>query len=253
MSVRECTRICVCVRARTCVCVHAHMCVHACIPACTCTPDLVCSLIIFVQRILKRTLLFFFVSTSVLACTHTHTHTHTGVGVRKAGLCSTMELVGGCLKCTLQTPTHQLVCFNWRKACLLLWCNRTHARWACVPEVQVRIPSRGRWAFFPSCRQPYLSSFSDTHTHTHTHTHTNLHAHTRTHARTHAYTHLGVCRNTSICIIGQERSCKKKLLVHVCARWLPGGFIFVQIFHFLMTVFSFYKQKISSWITAMSL
>ena len=32
-------------------------------------------------------------------------------------------------------------------------------------------PVEGNGHFFPSCRQLYLSSFSDTHTHTHTHTH----------------------------------------------------------------------------------
>ena len=33
-------------------------------------------------------------------------------------------------------------------------------------------PVEGNGRFFPSYRQLYLSSFSDTHTHTHTHTHT---------------------------------------------------------------------------------
>ena len=36
---------------------------------------------------------------------------------------------------------------------------------------------RGEWALFPSCRQLYLSSFSDTHTHTHTHTRVRAYTH----------------------------------------------------------------------------
>ena len=53
------------------------------------------------------------------------------------------------------------------------------ARWTRVPEVQVRIPSRGMGTFFYSCRQLYLSSFSYTH----------IHAHTRTHMRACTHTH----------------------------------------------------------------
>ena len=40
--------------------------------------------------------------------------------------------------------------------------------------------------FFPSCRQLYLSSFSDTHKHTHTHTYTHIHTHEHTHTRARA-------------------------------------------------------------------
>ena len=52
-------------------------------------------------------------------------------------------------------------------------------------------PVEGNGHFFPSYRQLYLSSFSDTHTHTHTHTHAHTHArtHTHTHTHTHAHTH----------------------------------------------------------------
>ena len=38
-------------------------------------------------------------------------------------------------------------------------------------------PVEGNGHFFPSYRQLYLLSFSDTHTHTHTHTHTCMHTH----------------------------------------------------------------------------
>ena len=40
-------------------------------------------------------------------------------------------------------------------------------------------PVEGNGHFFPSCRQLYLSSFSDTHTHTHTHTRMRMHMHTQ--------------------------------------------------------------------------
>ena len=62
------------------------------------------------------------------------------------------------------------VCFKWREVCLLSWCNRKHDG-----RLSQRYRFESRWGnghFFPSCRQLYLSSFSDTHTHTHTHTHT---------------------------------------------------------------------------------
>ena len=45
---------------------------------------------------------------------------------------------------------------------------------------RVRRPCvKGNGHFFPSCRQLYLSSFSDTHTHTHTHTHARARARAR--------------------------------------------------------------------------
>ena len=47
-------------------------------------------------------------------------------------------------------------------------------------------PVEGNGHFFPSYRQRYLSSFSDTHIHTHAHTH---HTQARTHACTHTHTH----------------------------------------------------------------
>ena len=59
-------------------------------------------------------------------------------------------------------------------------CPRGVIRWARIPEVQVRIPSRGMGTFSPHA---ISSIFRLSLTHTHTHTHA------RTHARTHAHTH----------------------------------------------------------------
>ena len=107
------------------------------------------------------------------------------------------------------------VCFDWREACLLSWCNRKHegrisqryrfesrrGEWAlfslmpsalsfvflwhththththtrgvirstmgAYPRGTSSNPVSGNGHFFPSYRQLYLSSFSDTHTHTH--------------------------------------------------------------------------------------
>ena len=68
--------------------------------------------------------------------------------------------------------THARTC----EACLPSWCIRTH-----VGRVSQRYrfeSPRGEWALFLSCRQLYLSSFSDTHTHTRAHTQTQTHTHT---------------------------------------------------------------------------
>ena len=50
------------------------------------------------------------------------------------------------------------------EACLLSWCGRKHD--GRIPEVQVRIPSRGRGTFFPHA---VSSIFRHSLTHTHTH------------------------------------------------------------------------------------
>ena len=55
-------------------------------------------------------------------------------------------------------------------------------------------PVEGNGHFFPSYRQLYLSSFSDTHTHTHTHTHIHTHTRTHTYTNTHTHTHAQWCR-----------------------------------------------------------
>ena len=64
--------------------------------------------------------------------------------------CFMMELAGECLKCLFRL-------MGGVPALLVL----SEARWACITEVQVRFPSRGMGTF-PSYRQLYPSSFSDT-------------------------------------------------------------------------------------------
>ena len=54
-------------------------------------------------------------------------------------------------------------------------------------------PVEGNGHFFPSYRQLYLSSISDTHTHTHAHTHMHTHTHTHTRTRAHAHMQLLTC------------------------------------------------------------
>ena len=79
------------------------------------------------------------------ARTHTHTHTHTYLKYRRC----------------------RLSCLPFVFHFTLFHCDtRAHA------HTHSHIPPRGMGTFFCSCRQLYLSSFSDTHTHTHTHTHT---------------------------------------------------------------------------------
>ena len=86
------------------------------------------------------------------------------------------------------------VCLNWREACQpsWSWCNRKEDGRV---SQSYRFECRwGEWALFRSCRQLYLSFFSDTHTHnTHTHTHT-----THTQICTRACTH--ICTNTCACM-----------------------------------------------------
>ena len=95
--------------------------------------------------------------------THTHTHTntykytqtHIGVGVfRNACLCFTMELVGECLKCFASTDA--------RRACCRGVIGSTMGA---HPRGTGSNPVEGNGHFFPSCRQLYFSSFSDTQTH----------------------------------------------------------------------------------------
>ena len=68
--------------------------------------------------------------------------------------CFTIELTGECLKCLFRLT-------GGVPAVVV----QSEALWARIPEIQVRIPSRAMGTFFPSYRQLYLSSFSDTHTH----------------------------------------------------------------------------------------
>ena len=77
------------------------------------------------------------------------------------------------------------ICFDWREVCQPSWCNRKHGGRV---SQRYRFESlRGEWALFSSCRQLYLSSFSDTHTHTHGRA--RAHTHTHTHTHTYAHTH----------------------------------------------------------------
>ena len=100
-----------------------------------------------------------------LSLTHTHTHTHTHARTHAR----------------THTHTH----------------THTHLIGSTVgayPRGTGSNPVEGNRHFFPSYRQLYLSSFSDTHTHTHT-THARTQTdrqtdrHTHTHARTHGRTH----------------------------------------------------------------
>ena len=81
---------------------------------------------------------------------------------------------------------------------VLLFTTHTHTRWARIPEVQVRIPSRGMGTFSPhavssifrlSLTHKHAGAHTRTRTRTHTHTHTRTHARTHTHAHTHTHTH----------------------------------------------------------------
>ena len=65
--------------------------------------------------------------------------------------CFTIELTGECLKCLCRLT-------GGVPAVVV----QSEALWARIPEIQVRIPSRAMGTFFPSHRQLYLSSFSDT-------------------------------------------------------------------------------------------
>ena len=63
--------------------------------------------------------------------------------------CFTIELTGECLKCLFRVT-------GGVPAVVV----QSEARWARIPEIQVRIPSR-TMGIFPSYRQLYLSSFPD--------------------------------------------------------------------------------------------
>ena len=95
--------------------------------------------------------------------------------------CFTIELTGECLKCLFR--------LTGGVPALVV---QSEARWARIPEIQVRIPSRAMGTFFPHTVSS-IFRLSLTHTHTHTqHTHTHTHTHTRarvlTHKRMHAKT-----------------------------------------------------------------
>ena len=105
-------------------------------------------------------------------CARTHTHTHARVHTQQLE-CFVMH---ACVSWWTWWASVWSVCFNWRKVCLLSWCNRKHDG-----HVSQRYRFESRWGnghSFPSCRQLYLLSFSEKkniHTHTQTHTHTHTH------------------------------------------------------------------------------
>ena len=88
------------------------------------------------------------------AHTHTHTHTHTQLE------CFVMH---ACVSRWSWRVSVWSVCFDRREACLPSWCNRKHG--GRVSQRYRSNPVEGNGHFFPSWRQLYLSSFSDTHTH----------------------------------------------------------------------------------------
>ena len=95
--------------------------------------------------------------------THTHTHTHT----HTMHDCFTIELAGECLKCLFRLT-------GGAPAVVV----QSEARWARIPEIQVRIPSRAMGTFFPHTVSSIFRLSL-----THTHRHARKHIHTRTHPR----------------------------------------------------------------------
>ena len=110
-----------------------------------------------------------------------------------------MELAGECLKClfrlTRGAPHPRGVIGSTMGA---------------YPRGTGSNPVEGNGHFFPSCRQLYLSSFSDTHTHAHAYTDARTYTHTHTHTHTHAY--LLVRRSPFTDLLGVARH--KLLLVN---------------------------------------
>ena len=104
------------------------------------------------------------ISNLLLITTHTHTHTHTHAHARVHTQQLECFVMHACVSWCRWWVSVWSVCFKWREVCLLSWCNRKHDG-----RVSQRYRFESRWGnghFFPSCRQLYLSSFSDTHTHT---------------------------------------------------------------------------------------
>ena len=89
------------------------------------------------------------------------------------------------------------VCFDWREACLTR--GVIGSTMGAYPRGTGSNPIEGDGHFFPSCRQLYLSSFSDTHTHTHTHTHSHTHMRTHLHIHTYWYPHAHTTISTHQC------------------------------------------------------
>ena len=83
--------------------------------------------------------------TNTHTCTQTHTHTHM------------IELTGECLKCLFRLT-------GGVPAVVV----QSEARWARIPEIQVRIPSRAMGTFFPHTVSS-IFRLSLTHTQTHDH------------------------------------------------------------------------------------
>ena len=84
-----------------------------------------------------------------ITATHTHTHTHT-----RMHDCFTIELTGECLKCLFRLT-------GGVPAVVV----QSEARWARIPEIQVRIPLRAMGTFFPHTVSS-IFRLSLTHTHT---------------------------------------------------------------------------------------
>ena len=83
--------------------------------------------------------------------------------------CFTIELTGECLKCLFRLT-------GGVPAVVV----QSEARWARIPEIQVRIPSRAMGTFFPHTVSS-IFRLSLTHTHTHitqTHIHPPIHTST---------------------------------------------------------------------------
>ena len=111
------------------------------------------------------------------ARTHTHTHTHTRT--------HTHTHTHDCVSWWSWRVSVWSVCFDWREACLPLWCNRKHG--GHVSQRYRYESRRGEWALFPLMPSALTFIFL-WHTHKHAHTHTNKQRHTHTHTCTHART-----------------------------------------------------------------
>ena len=113
-------------------------------------------------------------------CTHTHTHTHTHTSWSVSYCMLVFHDGGGWV-------SEVLVSTATRRACSRGVIRSTMGAY---PRGTGSDPRRGEGHFFPSYRQLYLSSFSDTHTHTHTCMHACMHTYTHVRACTHIHVHM---------------------------------------------------------------
>ena len=133
-----------------------------------------------------------------------HFFPHAVSSIFRLSLTRFVRLSGGPCRCLMSRSRR-----SWSVSCMIVfhegaggWVSEvfvsTDARRACprgvigstvgaYPRGTGSNPVEGNGHFFPSCRQLYLSSFSDTRTHARTHTRT--HTHTHTHTLTHTHTH----------------------------------------------------------------